>query len=78
MKSVTDSMLNDDYSSARKYNNRYLKMMNALFVETSPSPVKYVMSKLGFCENILRLPLISASEKAEQLLDNEMSLLSNL
>ena len=32
-------------------------MMNALFVETSPSPVKYVMNKLGLCENILRLAI---------------------
>ena len=47
-------------------------MMNALFVETSPSPVKYVMSKLGLCKNVLRLPLVKATKKAEELLDKEM------
>ncbi len=47
-------------------------MMNALFVETSPAPVKYVMSKLGLCENILRLPMVKATAKAEDILDKEM------
>jgi 4-hydroxy-tetrahydrodipicolinate synthase len=46
--------------------------MNSLFVETSPAPVKYVMSKLGFCENVLRLPLVKSTSKAEELLDKEM------
>ena len=47
-------------------------MMNALFVETSPAPVKYVMSRLGLCKNVLRLPLVKATGKAEELLDKEM------
>jgi dihydrodipicolinate synthase/N-acetylneuraminate lyase len=34
-----------------------LKMMNLLFVETSPSPIKYVMSKLDYVKTIVRLPL---------------------
>ena len=52
-------------------------MMNALFVETSPAPVKYVMSKLGFCENNLRLPLIKNSQRAEELLDAEIEKMKN-
>jgi dihydrodipicolinate synthase/N-acetylneuraminate lyase len=47
-------------------------MMNALFVETSPSPVKYVMNRLKLCENVLRLPLLIASPRAEEILDSEM------
>ena len=47
-------------------------MMNSLFIETSPAPVKYVMNKLGLCENVLRLPLLKATRKAEELLDSEM------
>ena len=58
MKQVADALLNKILPEAQKYNNKYLSMMNALFVETSPAPVKYVMSKLGFCNNNLRLPLI--------------------
>jgi 4-hydroxy-tetrahydrodipicolinate synthase len=72
MKEITNAVLNGDLASAQKYNNKYLAMMNALFVEISPAPVKYVMSKLGLCENTLRLPLIPVSSKTEKLLNEEM------
>jgi len=72
MKKITDAALSGDLKLAQELNNKYLSMMNALFVETSPAPVKYIMSKLGFCENVLRLPLLKSTPKAEQLLDIEM------
>ncbi len=72
MKQVADALLNKILPEAQKYNNKYLSMMNALFVETSPAPVKYVMSKLGFCNNNLRLPLIKTSQRTEELLDVEI------
>ena len=78
MKKITNAVLNNNLKLAQELNNKYLSMMNALFVETSPSPVKYVMSKLGLCENILRLPLVKATGKAEEILDKEMkNIMSN-
>lgn len=77
MKKISDAILDKKLSTAQRYNNKYLSMMNALFVETSPSPVKYVMSKLGLCENVLRLPLIAASGKAEEILDKEIASINN-
>jgi len=41
---------------------KYIPLINALFSEVNPIPVKAAMSKLGFCENYLRLPLIPMSE----------------
>ncbi len=76
MKKITDALLNNNLKLAQQLNNEYLSMMNALFIETSPSPVKYVMSKLGLCENVLRLPLLKATRKAEELLDKEMKIFS--
>jgi 4-hydroxy-tetrahydrodipicolinate synthase len=72
MKKVTDTVSNKNLDEARRYNNQYMGMMNALFIETSPAPVKYVMSKLRFCENVLRLPLSKATEKAEKKLNDEI------
>lgn len=72
MKKITDAMLKNDIVNAKKLNIKYLKMMNILFVETSPSPVKYIMHRLGFCKNILRLPMAPVSEKTEKLLNDEM------
>jgi len=77
MKQITDAMLNNDLSTAQNINNKYLGMMNALFIETSPAPVKFVMHELGLCENILRLPLVNATAKAEELLINEIQLMKN-
>jgi len=76
MKNITNALLNNNLKVAVTLINKYLSMMNALFVETSPAPVKYIMNKLGLCENILRLPLVRATEKAEELLDKEMKLFS--
>lgn len=78
MKKITEAMLNGKLREAQTLNNKYLAMMNALFIETSPSPVKFVMNKLGLCENVVRLPLIKASLKAEELLDKEMKRLSSV
>lgn len=72
MKKITSATLDGKIKEAQNLNNNYLAMMNALFVETSPAPVKYVMNKLGLCENVLRLPLAKATPKAEKLLDEEM------
>jgi 4-hydroxy-tetrahydrodipicolinate synthase len=76
MKKITDAVLNNDLLTAQKHNNTYLGMMRALFIETSPSPVKYVMHRLGMCENILRLPLAEVSAKSEEELNKEIHLMS--
>jgi 4-hydroxy-tetrahydrodipicolinate synthase len=76
LKTITEAMLKSDLAAAQELSNKYMGMMNALFVETSPIPIKYVMHKLGLCQNILRLPLVPATHKVEKLLDIEMKVLS--
>ena len=78
LKKLTEAILKGDLDAARKLNNKYLSMMNALFIETSPMPLKYVMSKLKFCENVLRLPLSKVSANTEKILDEEINKLSQL
>ena len=75
MKQITDALLKNDLDTARKLNNKYLRMMNLLFTETSPSPIKFVMSKLGMCGNTLRLPMSPVTEQTEKLLIEEMNIL---
>lgn len=71
-KMLTDALLKGDLSTARQLNNKYLNMMKLLFVEASPSPIKYIMSELGYCKNVVRLPLIPVLEKSEKLLREEL------
>lgn len=44
---------------------KYLSLIDALFCEVNPIPVKCAMSKMGFSENSVRLPLTVMEEKNE-------------
>lgn len=44
----------------------------ALFVESSPAPVKYAASKLGLSTDFVRQPLLPASESCRTLVDQAM------
>ncbi len=48
-----------DFAKARELHFRYLPLMEALFVESSPAPAKCLMAQMGLCNEILRLPLVS-------------------
>ena len=47
-----------DLKGARAINDRLMPLHTALFVETSPAPVKYGASLLGLCDAELRLPMV--------------------
>ena len=46
-----------DVAGARQMQLQYLSLVDALFCEVNPIPVKAAMAAMGFCENYLRLPL---------------------
>ncbi|MDO4483424.1 MAG: 4-hydroxy-tetrahydrodipicolinate synthase [Clostridia bacterium] len=50
--------LENNYHAASAMQLKLLPFIRALFSETSPIPVKAAMSKLGWCEEELRLPLV--------------------
>ena len=43
----------------------YIDLIDALFCEVNPIPVKAAMARMGFCRNILRLPLTPMEEQNE-------------
>lgn len=51
----------------------YLPLIDALFCEVNPIPVKAAMAAMGFCENSLRLPLTVIEEKNEEKLRKIMT-----
>jgi len=51
---------------------KYLHLINALFCEVNPIPVKAAMAKMGFCEDYLRLPLTPMEDANREKLFNEM------
>lgn len=50
-----------------------LPLINALFTEVNPIPVKYAMNKIGFKCGLPRLPLIELSDKGKEKLDLELA-----
>ena len=55
-----------DVAGARKMQLDYLELVNALFCEVNPIPVKAACAAMGFCEDYLRLPLTSMEEQNKQ------------
>ncbi len=53
--------LRGDRAEALRLNQRLLPLIDALFLESNPSPVKAVLAQLGFGGDGLRLPLTPAS-----------------
>ena len=49
--------LDGNFSGAAKMQLDYLKLINALFCEVNPVPVKTAMAELGWCDVEMRLPL---------------------
>ena len=55
-----------DVVGARRMQLDYLELVNALFCEVNPIPVKAACAAMGFCEDHLRLPLTPMEEANKQ------------
>ena len=58
MSSLTHAALSGDWTAARSLNRKYLPLMQANFIESSPLPVKAVLAMMGKLEEVYRLPLL--------------------
>ncbi|MBO5203467.1 MAG: 4-hydroxy-tetrahydrodipicolinate synthase [Clostridia bacterium] len=54
---ITELCLGGNFSGAAELQLKYLKLINALFCEVNPVPVKTAMAEMGFCDIEMRLPL---------------------
>ena len=65
-----DHCLAGDFKSALAIQDKLMPLHTALFLESSPAPVKYAASVLGLCEPDIRLPLVQPMEWTKtQVLD---------
>jgi len=60
-------------AEAAAIHHRLMPLVNALFVESNPIPVKYAVAKAGFPAGPPRLPLVEASEAARARIDAAMA-----
>ena len=58
MVALTRAALANDWATARTLHRKYLPLMQANFIESSPLPVKAVLAMMGKVEEVYRLPLL--------------------
>lgn len=56
---------NGNWQESLKMQLDYYPLIDALFCEVNPIPVKAAMAHLGFCQNELRLPLTTMNKEKE-------------
>ena len=66
---LTQAALQGDFVRARQLQKKYYALMEINFVETSPGPVKFALSRMGLCEPSWRLPMVAPSAASQQKIE---------
>ena len=64
MASLIDACLEGDFRAALQWQDKLIGLHKALFADASPAPTKFALSRLGLCQEDVRLPLAPCSEPA--------------
>jgi len=65
---IIHAYLDGDYEKCKEGFNKFRTLMQLLFIETNPVPVKEVMNLLGYDVGLTRLPLVPLSEKSKTII----------
>ena len=65
-------MLEGKTAKAAELQLKYIELIDALFCEVNPIPVKAACAAMGYCDNYLRLPLTSMEPQNEAKLISAM------
>jgi len=65
---ICKAFLDGDVKRSAQIQIELCDLIDALFVETNPIPVKAALAAMGKCGGTLRLPLIEMSDKGKQVL----------
>jgi len=66
---VAELALDGNFKSASKLFLKYLELSEANFLDSNPIPVKYILSKMGYCKENYRLPLVKTTDDKKVVLD---------
>ncbi|MBO5845087.1 MAG: 4-hydroxy-tetrahydrodipicolinate synthase [Clostridia bacterium] len=69
---ICQNCFDERFADAAKLQLEYLKLINALFCEVNPVPVKTAMAELGMCDIEMRLPLCEMEDANKQKLISAM------
>src|SRR6202012_2200752 len=69
MQQMIAAALSNDWTAARSLLRHYYPLLLANFWETSPTPVKYILSRMGRIAPVWRLPMVPPSAPVAARLD---------
>ena len=69
---MVHDFFNGDIEKATKVQLESIELINALFIEVNPIPVKSALNMIGYNFGIPRLPLVELSNKNELILENAL------
>ena len=73
---LTRAALSGDTEISQKLAHRYAHLIELLFIETNPAPVKYACELLELTSGEMRLPMGEVSEETKRKIKSEMQRLS--
>ena len=68
MRNICNSALNGDIEKSRSINRKLSNLHKAMFVDSNPIPVKWLMTYLGLINKGIRLPLVELDKKYQKSL----------
>jgi 4-hydroxy-tetrahydrodipicolinate synthase len=81
MAAMVDAALENEWTTARRINRQFFRLMQAHFWEASPGPIKAVLAMLGRGEDVLRLPMVpvsAATRRKLEMMVGELGLLASV
>lgn len=68
---MMNAMREGRHEEALRLHYTMLRMNQLIFADGNPAGIKCLMSIMGLCKNVLRLPLVTASETVQKEIENE-------
>jgi len=69
MAEMVRAALGNDWSTARRINRKYFRLIQGIFRETSPGPVKAILAMMGRIEEQYRLPMVPVAAATRAFLE---------
>lgn len=77
MKAIIEAYFSGDVTKAAQLHQKYHPVFEGIFLTSSPTPLKYALSKKGLMNPTVRLPLVEMTEGEKQRVDDWLYKLVN-
>ena len=75
MSLLVKECLREDFVAAAKVHYQLMDFIHAIFLDGSPAGIKAALNIMGFCENVLRLPLVPVNKDVYEIIKEKINIL---